>query len=499
MSYLTGEFPVSLNGRNIGSVTIAQEGLLTAFACVCTHDGPLTNDPNRVFRLAAVCGEVYVPLGVMIPQGGSLRLKKKYSKSGLQSLGYCDTDTFVLVTKAELEAAQRAAAIADGPTMPADKTQELTMPAAPPAMPEIKDPPAQIKPDTAPIAPSAPSPQAQRELPPPPPQAQNEPPDPQQQGQKEPPAPSPQAQKAAPDITAPQDTADKEKSIPSPAPKEQVKDDSSVLNVDSTYAASAEQNDGQALKTADSENILTRFPADSPKSPQNFEHSQDSPQSAPAPLPKSDAISPQTTESDIGKDSQESLNDNSKLLEALTPALDKLFSALSAQNQSQETADKQESAPDTQEDGLTVGQTDAKGDESTCEAPHITTVVKEPDEYIAMAAKESDEDTAPHFDDGAEGPDDDAADDTALGKPLIGGWRPAPPLSQLFEDPTIYEERETISDALVTEQDGFTLLAVPLSPDEPFALMSIFCFGYPTQIADKEYILFKINDGVLAL
>jgi hypothetical protein len=60
MSYQTGEFPVTADGRNVGSVTVAHSGLLTVFDSACEHTGP------DVFELAAVCGGRAVTLGVLI-------------------------------------------------------------------------------------------------------------------------------------------------------------------------------------------------------------------------------------------------------------------------------------------------------------------------------------------------------------------------------------------------------------------------------------------------
>lgn len=85
MSYITGDFPVSADGRNVGSVHIAQNGSLLVFDCACTYHS------QDIVRLAAVCKGTYVPLGVMAPEAGLLRLKKGYTKNALASIGYDDS------------------------------------------------------------------------------------------------------------------------------------------------------------------------------------------------------------------------------------------------------------------------------------------------------------------------------------------------------------------------------------------------------------------------
>jgi hypothetical protein len=96
MSPVNGNFSVVADGKNVGSVHIEQNGLMTVFNCACSYKS------NDVLRLAAVCGGHYVPLGVMAPDAGVLRLKKSYSKNALISVGYNDPTAYHLIRAGEV-------------------------------------------------------------------------------------------------------------------------------------------------------------------------------------------------------------------------------------------------------------------------------------------------------------------------------------------------------------------------------------------------------------
>lgn len=93
---LTGDYPVIAGGQSVGSLNISQNGLMTVFDCTCNY---MSQD---VFRLAAVCGGKYVPLGVMMPEAGVLRLKKSCTKNTLAGLSYLDTDIFHLIRNGDV-------------------------------------------------------------------------------------------------------------------------------------------------------------------------------------------------------------------------------------------------------------------------------------------------------------------------------------------------------------------------------------------------------------
>lgn len=79
------------------------------------------------------------------------------------------------------------------------------------------------------------------------------------------------------------------------------------------------------------------------------------------------------------------------------------------------------------------------------------------------------------------------------------GWMHVSTPGVLFNDASIAGACEGVSGALISVREGFQHLAVPVSPEEPFPMMAVFCFGSPTVISGREYIVFKIQDGNLTL
>lgn len=91
MSNSMGEFPVYAGEARVGTVKIKQSGLMTVFDCVCTYKS------SEVLRLAAVCTDKYVPLGVMMPESGTLHYNKSFSKNTLTAIGYTHAAAFHLI------------------------------------------------------------------------------------------------------------------------------------------------------------------------------------------------------------------------------------------------------------------------------------------------------------------------------------------------------------------------------------------------------------------
>ena len=91
MSYSFGEYPVYVSGLSVGSVTVSGSGLMTVFDCACQPKS------REILRLAAACGGKYVTLGVPVPEGDVLRLRKSFTKNALAALGYRDADAFYLI------------------------------------------------------------------------------------------------------------------------------------------------------------------------------------------------------------------------------------------------------------------------------------------------------------------------------------------------------------------------------------------------------------------
>ena len=89
--------------------------------------------------------------------------------------------------------------------------------------------------------------------------------------------------------------------------------------------------------------------------------------------------------------------------------------------------------------------------------------------------------------------------------PADHGFTPCSDAGALFAQPELYRDITAAADAqnaplhgALTRTDGeVTLLAVPLRADEPFALLPIFCFGEPTRLDERDYLIFKLKNGVL--
>jgi hypothetical protein len=78
-----------------------------------------------------------------------------------------------------------------------------------------------------------------------------------------------------------------------------------------------------------------------------------------------------------------------------------------------------------------------------------------------------------------------------------GAWRACPDPRALFRDGDLISEE--IRGALRRADGEATRLAVPLSPEEPFPMMPVFCFGEPEEIEGRGYVVFKIKNGALTL
>ncbi len=81
----------------------------------------------------------------------------------------------------------------------------------------------------------------------------------------------------------------------------------------------------------------------------------------------------------------------------------------------------------------------------------------------------------------------------------LSSWTKIPNPGILFDDHSIQETCEGLSNALIMEQDEYVLLAVPVLATEPFPMMPVFCFGRSGDIDDQEYIIFKIKNRNLTL
>lgn len=80
-------------------------------------------------------------------------------------------------------------------------------------------------------------------------------------------------------------------------------------------------------------------------------------------------------------------------------------------------------------------------------------------------------------------------------EPDISPWRIAENPAELFSDEELKHACENISGALIMDDGQRTLLAVPVVTGKPFPMMPVFCLGCAENIAGREYIVFRIEEG----
>lgn len=78
---MLGEYPIKIKGKEIGRLTVTQEGLKTRFRADCRYRS------SDVLRLAVISENRYVMLGVMMPEGERLTFSKSYSRNELAAMG----------------------------------------------------------------------------------------------------------------------------------------------------------------------------------------------------------------------------------------------------------------------------------------------------------------------------------------------------------------------------------------------------------------------------
>jgi hypothetical protein len=78
-------------------------------------------------------------------------------------------------------------------------------------------------------------------------------------------------------------------------------------------------------------------------------------------------------------------------------------------------------------------------------------------------------------------------------------WQTILKPAKLFADIELARMCENVHDALFCDTGVVVYLAVPNCPDRPFPLMPVFCFGTPEVINGKNYIVFSLKNGMLAV
>ena len=87
----------------------------------------------------------------------------------------------------------------------------------------------------------------------------------------------------------------------------------------------------------------------------------------------------------------------------------------------------------------------------------------------------------------------------AIIKPEQGSWRLAPNPSVMFAENGALSSADEITGALIRENGEIIELAIPVSDDEPFPIMSAFCLGEPQTINGGEYLVFKLKNGAFTV
>ena len=84
MSNILGNYDVFYGDNPIGRLIIERDGAAYHFQCSCRYFSA------DVLRLYCVSGEKTALLGVMLPEGGKLVLKKRFTKNMLSDIGITD-------------------------------------------------------------------------------------------------------------------------------------------------------------------------------------------------------------------------------------------------------------------------------------------------------------------------------------------------------------------------------------------------------------------------
>lgn len=89
----------------------------------------------------------------------------------------------------------------------------------------------------------------------------------------------------------------------------------------------------------------------------------------------------------------------------------------------------------------------------------------------------------------------EVSDNSKNQPPLSGEWTPEPEPWRLFDDEDISRSCRNITGAFVRFDGDVSYLAVPISPNEPFPPMPIFCFGTLERINGRDHVVFTMKDG----
>ena len=91
MDPLCGIYDVSFLERRVGTLTVSISGLNTVFECRCS-----AGSSGEIQRLFCVSDGVPVAIGVLMPEGGGLHLRKRFTKNALMRLGLSSIESCFL-------------------------------------------------------------------------------------------------------------------------------------------------------------------------------------------------------------------------------------------------------------------------------------------------------------------------------------------------------------------------------------------------------------------
>ena len=136
---MIGTYPIIVNGKQAGELTVSKEGMLTRFDAVCADTG------GGILRLSLYGEGREGYLGVMLPGNGLLRLTKSLSKLGLE--GFPENPTHAGESGQGAEAVLPVMMMEQPQGEAAEIAREEIPPEAPPSAQE--EPPAVLSPEPA--------------------------------------------------------------------------------------------------------------------------------------------------------------------------------------------------------------------------------------------------------------------------------------------------------------------------------------------------------------
>ena len=93
MDIICGTYPIRRGEKVLGEVKIEKVNIRYKISSAIDNI-----DMPRPFRLAVICGEKIIPLGVMMPDRNGFSYSRSFSSAALSELGISNIDGFTLIT-----------------------------------------------------------------------------------------------------------------------------------------------------------------------------------------------------------------------------------------------------------------------------------------------------------------------------------------------------------------------------------------------------------------